>query len=64
MEIWVVILIIAFIFLAKYTKQPLLIFPSIILMFSQIFVVQNTMVILALIFTILYLFYSMIFTKY
>ena len=64
MEMWVVALIIAFIFLSYYMKQPLLSFVSIILLISQIFVVQNTFVMLALIFATLYLFFNAITTKY
>ena len=64
MEMWVVALIIAFIFLSYYMKQPLLSFVSIILLISQIFIVQNTFVMLALIFATLYLFFNAITTKY
>jgi len=63
MELWIVILIIAFIFLAKYTRQPLLNFTSIILMISQIFIVENTMIMLALIFSTLFLLFATFYTK-
>lgn len=64
MDLWIVIFIIGFMFLAKYTRQPLLNFASIILIISQIFVVENTIIMLALIFSALYMLFATLYTKY